>query len=105
MKVELVLAVIKLTDNSLDITAKTKLLNDSLSRLNLLSYAMPLFVKFVDEIKMTDNHKILKKVYREQKLPKGLDGNDTIFWLKNYKRYEVLTAADWEAIDAQTIKL
>ncbi|AHY74523.1 ADI_G0002670.mRNA.1.CDS.1 [Saccharomyces cerevisiae] len=98
-------AVIKLTDNSLDITAKTKLLNDSLSRLNLPSYAMPLFVKFVDEIKMTDNHKILKKVYREQKLPKGLDGNDTIFWLKNYKRYEVLTAADWEAIDAQTIKL
>lgn len=37
-------AVIKLTDNSLDITAKTKLLNDSLSRLNLPSYAMPLFV-------------------------------------------------------------
>ena len=54
-------AVIKLTDNSLDITAKTKLLNDSLSRLNLPSYAMPLFVKFVDEIKMTDNHKILKE--------------------------------------------
>ena len=76
-----------------------------MSRINLPSYALPLFVKFVDEIKMTDNHKILKKLYREQKLPKGLDGNDTIFWLKNYKRYEVLTTADWEAIDAQTIKL
>ncbi|CAI4055224.1 hypothetical protein SKDZ_02G1440 [Saccharomyces kudriavzevii ZP591] len=98
-------AVIKLNDNSLDIAGKTALLNGSLSQLSLPSYAVPLFVKFVDEIETTDNHKILKKVYREQKLPKGLDGNDTIFWLKNYKRYEVLTATDWEAIDAQTVKL
>ncbi|KAL3232846.1 Very long-chain fatty acid transport protein [Nakaseomyces bracarensis] len=100
-------AIIKLKSTDFTQEQKTRLLNDILASLNhkLPKYALPLFVKFVNEIKMTDNHKISKKSYRDQKLPHGLDGNDEIFWLKDYKIYKTLTDEDWKEIEDQKVKL
>ena len=100
-------AVLKLKNHDYDSSEKIKLLNNWLSTLNktLPKYALPLFVKFVREIRMTDNHKISKKDYRDQKLPHGLDGKDEIFWLKNYNEYKLLTNEDWKDIENNVAKL
>ena len=71
----------------------------------LPKYALPIFVKFVNNIKMTDTNKILKKYYRDQKLPFGEDGNDVLYWLEGYKKYKRLTREDWDKIEDQTVKL
>lgn len=102
-------AVIKLNEKIEGVSEQQKLelLGKVLESMNksLPKYALPLFVKFVDEIRMTDNHKILKKVYREQKLPSGEHGDEQLFWLKNYNHYKVLTDEDWADIANQVVKL
>lgn len=67
-------------------------------------YAIPIFIKFVDKIQESDNHKVPKKLYRDQKLPKGEDGNETIYWLKRGK-YDILTESDWDEIISGKAKL
>lgn len=103
-------AVIKLNQEIANIPERdiVNLLNNMLYHLkkSLPKYAMPLFVKFVDDITMTDNHKIPKKIYRDQRLPSGVDGTDQIYWLKNnYQEYAPLTQGDWEDIEKQVVKL
>lgn len=84
-----------------------EILNGLLPRLNtsLPKYSMPLFVKFVDEIEHTNNHKIRKVGYRNDKLPNGSDGNATIYFLKNYKEYVELTQEEYEKILNGEVKL
>ncbi|CCH62235.1 hypothetical protein TBLA_0G02980 [Henningerozyma blattae CBS 6284] len=86
---------------------KIQALNNMLAEISgeLPKYAMPLFVKFVDEFKMTESHKIRKKIYRDQILPHGEDGKDTLFYLSNFKEYKVLTDDVWQDIQLQRIKL
>lgn len=77
-----------------------EILNGLLPRLNLSlpKYSMPLFVKFVDEIEHTNNHKIRKVGYRNETLPKGTTGTDVIYFLKDYKQYVELTPLEYEKI-------
>lgn len=100
-------AVIKLYDASISIERRLEILQSLLADLNkeLPKYALPIFVKLVDEIEMTDTSKISKKTYKNQVLPRGPQGDETIFWLKDYKEYKVLTDMDWEAIKLQSVKL
>lgn len=70
----------------------------------LPKYAIPIFIKFVNKIQESDNHKIPKKLYRDQKLPKGESGDETIYVLKR-DNYEVLTDSEWEAIISGKAKL
>lgn len=86
---------------------KIKHLNNMLKvlKLSLPKYALPLFVKFVKEIEMTDTNKVRKNIYRDQKLPNGSTGTDTIYWLKNNREYKKLTMDDWRALEAQAYKL
>ncbi|EDO19265.1 hypothetical protein Kpol_1036p7 [Vanderwaltozyma polyspora DSM 70294] len=104
-------ALLKLTESEKNkyITdeSKVKLLNNTLKVLNahLPKYALPIFVKFVDKFEMTDTSKIRKALYRNQKLPYGADGTDTLYWLKDYKEYKLLTSEDWRSIEGQTFKL
>lgn len=102
-------AIIQLTRDAASVSIKDKiaLLNKTLAYLNqsLPKYALPIVVKFVNKIEMTNNHKVIKKIYRDQKLPKGESGNDELFWLKNYKEYKQLTSEDWDDIENQRVKL
>lgn len=100
-------AVIKLADYEISEKSRLELLDDMLIHLRreLPHYALPIFVKFVKEIQMTDTSKITKKVYKNQVLPHGADGKEKIYWLSNYKKYKILTDDDWEAIESQTVKL
>ena len=104
-------AVLKLTTDrdihTISDEENLAMLNGMLPFLNqsLPKYALPLFVKLVNEIKMTDNHKVLKKLYRDQKLPAGANGKDKIYWLRDYKEYKVLTNEDWFGIESQSLKL
>lgn len=84
-----------------------QLLNKLLDHLKneLPKYALPIFVKFVDEIRRTDNHKVPKKLYRNQVLPHGENRDEKIYWLKGYKKYQLLTDNDWSAIVSGTAKL
>lgn len=100
-------AIIKLKNKKLDDTQKEIFLNHCLESLNksLPKYALPIIVKFVDEMATTESHKIMKKVYKDQVLPKGADGNDKLFWLSNGKNYKMLTESDWNSIVKQQLKL
>lgn len=100
-------AVIKLTDQTLSEEKRLNVLQDLLADLNkeLPKYALPIFIKFVSEIQMTDTNKVAKKTYKSQELPHGADGKETIYWLKDYSEYKVLTDEDWEAIESQNVKL
>lgn len=64
-------------------------------------YAVPIFVKFVDEIERTGNNKIQKVKYRNQEIPCK---TETIYWLKADK-YVELRDADWAQITAGRSKL
>ncbi|AGO13505.1 AaceriACL174Wp [[Ashbya] aceris (nom. inval.)] len=83
------------------------LLNDLAEHLKhtLPRYALPLFVKFTDQLETTDNYKFAKKQYKNQQLPHGADGNETVYWLKDYAEYKVLTDEDWELISTGKAKL
>lgn len=94
--------VIELTPKfqNMGISENIRLLNDLLSHLNgeLPKYALPLFIKFVDQIYTIDNHKISKKNYRDQVMPRGKNNDEYIYWLDGYKKYKLLTDADWKGI-------
>lgn len=101
-------AVIKLADyDNVSKQQRLKLLQHLLTHLNreLPSYARPIFVKFTDKIEMTDTNKISKKTYKNQVLPRGADNTETLYWLKDYKQYKVLTDEDWNTIVSQAVKL
>lgn len=100
-------AILKLVNHDLSEEEKLNLLNKMLLHLKqeLPKYALPIFVKLVNSIQMTDTNKIAKKVYKNEVLPHGTDGKDTIYWLKSYQEYIRLTDEDWNAICSQTIKL
>lgn len=79
--------------------SETDILRD-LPKVELPRYAVPIFVKFTEQgITHSDNHKVLKRAYREQQLP----AND-IYWLRN-GRYVSLTPSDWEAIIGGVAKI
>jgi acyl-CoA synthetase (AMP-forming)/AMP-acid ligase II len=65
-------------------------------------YAVPVFVKFVDEIETTGNNKIQKARYRNQKIP--CENDDTIYWLKG-NDYVPLTKEDWGMVCSGGSKL
>ncbi|CCE65661.1 hypothetical protein TPHA_0M00860 [Tetrapisispora phaffii CBS 4417] len=103
-------ALIRLIDcdeSTLTNDQKLEILNTMLKHLekSLPKYALPIFVKFVNEFNMTDTNKIRKKLYRDQILPHGSNNMETLYWLKNYKEYTVLTTEDWRAIEVQSLQL
>lgn len=100
-------AIIKLTHPSISKEEKLKLLNDILPNLrgNLPKYALPIFVKFVENIQLTHTHKVAKKVYRDQVLPHGVNNDETLFWLSSYQSYKELIDCDWQELLSGTIKL
>lgn len=71
---------------------------------NLPKYSIPVFLKLVHNFKTTDTHKIVKYYYKNEVLPRGRDGNETIYWF-NGKKYEELTEEVWEKIKNQQIRL
>lgn len=84
-----------------------ELLNDLLSYLNevLPKYSLPVFVKFVSQINITHNHKLVKKKYKNQSFPRGENGDEIIYWLKDYKEYKVLDDDDWAQIASGKARL
>ncbi|CAR25594.1 ZYRO0A03608p [Zygosaccharomyces rouxii] len=100
-------ATIKLKNPETPESGRIAVLNRMLTHLNreLPKYAHPVFVKLVDHIEMTDTNKISKKIYRNQVLPHGANGDETVYWLKDYKEYKQLTDEDWSAIKSQKAKL
>ena len=62
-----------------------------------------MFIK-VATIELSHNHKVPKNTYKKQKLPKGDNGEDTIYWL-NKNRYEELTEDAWLQIMLGASKL
>lgn len=64
-------------------------------------YAVPVFLKFVNQIETTGNNKIQKKLYRNQQIPST---TETIYWLKDNK-YVPLTADDWKFVESGRSRL
>lgn len=93
-------AVIKLKDASVKPNLDTIA---SYSLKQLPKYAVPLFVKFVDEIERTGNNKVQKVKYKNQKMPHEA-GESPIYWLKGGK-YVELDAQDWASLGSGKIKL
>ncbi|SCV03405.1 LAMI_0H07888g1_1 [Lachancea mirantina] len=100
-------AVLELSHKSKYMEGNVDFLNDMLKYLTgkLPKYALPVFLKFVDVIDHTDNHKISKKNYRNQNLPHGRAGNEIFYWLKGGKSYVALTNADWNDIQSGVARL
>lgn len=71
---------------------------------SLPKYAIPMFVKVIPAIEASHNHKVPKNTYKKQKLPKGDDGLEVIYWL-NKNRYEELTEDAWAKIMSGESKL
>ena len=69
----------------------------------LPSYAQPAFLK-IGAIEASHNHKVPKNQFKNQKLPKGEDGKEMIYWL-NGDKYTELTEDDWSLICAGKAKL
>ncbi|CAR22138.1 long-chain fatty acid transporter FAT1 [Lachancea thermotolerans CBS 6340] len=101
------LAVLELAPQFRNLRGDVKFLNDMLESLkkSLPKYALPTFVKFVDEIEHTDNHKIKKKCYKDQVLPHGAGGDEILYWLKDSREYRPLTNSDWLEIMSGASKL
>lgn len=71
---------------------------------SLPKYAIPQFIKITNQIQASHNHKVPKNQYKNQKLPKGEDGKDVIYWL-NKNGYEELTEESWASILSGAAKL
>ena len=72
---------------------------------SLPKYAIPQFVKIGEQyIQASHNHKVPKNQFKNQKLPKGDDGKELIYWL-NKNRYEELTEESWTKIMSGAAKL
>lgn len=93
-------AVIKLKDGSTQPNLD-KIAEYSLKQLP--KYAVPLFIKFVNEIERTGNNKVQKVKYKNQKMPHEA-GESPIYWLKGNK-YVELDGGDWAALGSGKIKL
>lgn len=90
-------AVIKLQkDAKLNLSSLAKYLLAELPR-----YAVPIFLKFSDQIHVTGNNKTYKANYRNQKIP---DSTQTIYWLKD-EDYIPITLSDWKNIESRTARL
>lgn len=76
-------------DKKVDLTELARYLLDELPR-----YAVPVFIKFTDNIDMTGNNKTSKVQYRNQVIP---DPNETIYRLKE-DNYVAITRDDWNNI-------
>ncbi|CDO92301.1 unnamed protein product [Kluyveromyces dobzhanskii CBS 2104] len=100
-------AILRLQNKDMSIEDKLDLLNTLLPHLkeNLPKYALPIFIKFADEIQLTHTHKVAKNIYRNQALPHGDDGSETVFWLCGYEKYQLLTDEDWSEIAKGTNKI
>lgn len=64
-------------------------------------YAIPIFVKFVNEIATTGNNKTQKKSFRSQKIPSE---SEDIYWLQD-NEYKLLTHDGWGAVESGKVKL
>lgn len=72
---------------------------------NLPKYAIPLFIKIGSQyIQASHNHKVPKNQFKNQKLPKGEDGKELIYWLDN-DHYTELTEDAWKQIMSGATKL
>lgn len=72
---------------------------------HLPKYAIPQFIKIgASYIQASHNHKVPKNQFKNQKLPKGDDGQETIYWL-NKDHYEELTEDSWGKIMSGASKL
>ncbi|CAK7891809.1 very long-chain fatty acid transport protein [[Candida] anglica] len=71
---------------------------------SLPKYAVPQFIKIIEQIESSHNHKVPKNQYKNQKLPRGDNGKDVIYWL-NRDRYEELTEDSWDSIIKGASKL
>lgn len=70
----------------------------------LPKYAVPQFVKLIQQIESQHNHKVPKNQYKKQVLPKGESGTEVIYWL-NKNKYEELTEEAWSKIVHGSAKL
>lgn len=82
-----------------DKTNHAQVLEQITTHLNntLPKYAIPQFIKFSNAIEASHNHKVPKTQFKNQKLPKGENGDDLIYWL-NKGKYEELTDLAWAKI-------
>lgn len=69
----------------------------------LPKYAIPLFIKF-GKIEASHNNKVPKNVYKKQKLPKGDNGDEVIYWLTK-NGYEELSEGEWSKLGSGQVKL
>lgn len=71
----------------------------------LPKYAIPQFIKIgANSIQASHNHKVPKNQFKNQKLPKGEEGKDLIYWL-NKDHYEELTEEAWAQVMSGASKL
>lgn len=72
---------------------------------SLPKYAIPQFIKIGSHyIQASHNHKVPKNQFKNQKLPKGDDGKELIYWLNN-GTYEELSEDAWAQIMSGASKL
>lgn len=72
---------------------------------SLPKYAIPLFIKIGPQyIQASHNHKVPKNQFKNQKLPKGNDEEELIYWLDQVK-YTELTDSAWKQIMSGATKL
>lgn len=72
---------------------------------HLPKFAIPLFVKIGSQyIQASHNHKVPKNQFKNQKLPKGDDGKEVIYWLDKGS-YTELTQDAWAQIMSGGTKL
>ncbi|CUM64306.1 uncharacterized protein PRCAT00001906001 [Priceomyces carsonii] len=62
----------------------------------LPKYAIPQFIK-ISKIEASHNFKVPKAQFKNQKLPKGEDGRDVIYWLRK-NGYTELTEGSWKDV-------
>lgn len=65
-------------------------------------YAVPIFIKFIDDVHTTGNNKIQKKLFRDQKIP--APPGETIWWLVG-NEYKKLTPESWARVEQGHHKL
>ncbi|CAI5760556.1 unnamed protein product [Candida verbasci] len=72
-----------------------KMIHDHV-QVSLPNYAQPCFIKIAN-IEASHNHKVPKNQFKKQKLPKGDNNDEVIYWLKD-GGYEELSHDDWNLI-------
>ncbi|KAK6460681.1 hypothetical protein DFJ63DRAFT_237807 [Scheffersomyces coipomensis] len=92
-------AVLDPLDEYLDTSKHQDILSKIYAHVNhsLPKYAVPQFIKIGREIEASHNHKVPKNQFKNQKLPKGENNDELIYWL-NGDKYEELTHEAWSTI-------